>query len=59
MIVDETKTGMGASGKNWGHQYWYLHDSPCFMTFGDKSGGLSGFYSTFDHRLGDESLSYD
>jgi 4-aminobutyrate aminotransferase/(S)-3-amino-2-methylpropionate transaminase len=22
-IVDETKTGMGASGKNWAHQYWY------------------------------------
>jgi len=23
-IVDETKTGMGASGKNWAHEYWYL-----------------------------------
>lgn len=25
-IVDETKTGMGASGKNWAHDYWYLHN---------------------------------
>ena len=23
-IVDETKTGVGASGKNWAHEYWYL-----------------------------------
>lgn len=25
-IVDETKTGMGATGKNWAHEWWYLHD---------------------------------
>jgi 4-aminobutyrate aminotransferase-like enzyme len=25
-IVDETKTGLGASGKNWAHEYWYLSD---------------------------------
>lgn len=25
-IVDETRTGIGASGKNWAHEYWYLHD---------------------------------
>ena len=57
--MDETKTGMGASGKNWAHEYWYLHDdqAPDFMTFGGKSG-LSGFYSTLDHRLNDEATSY-
>ena len=48
-IVDETKTGMGASGKNWAHQYWYLQNTPDIMTFGGKSG-LSGFYSTVEHR---------
>jgi len=24
-IVDETKTGMGATGKKWAHEHWYLH----------------------------------
>ena len=47
---------MGASGKHWAHQYWYLHDAPCFMTFGGKTGGLSGFYSTVDRRLSDDEL---
>lgn len=58
-IVDETKTGMGASGKNWAHEYWYLLDgkAPDFMTFGGKSG-ISGFYSTIDHRLGDEASAF-
>ncbi len=51
-IVDETKTGVGATGKNWAHDYWYLHDDevPDYVTFGGKSG-LSGFYSTLDNRL--------
>ena len=58
-VVDETKTGLGASGKNWAHEYWYLHDDqvPDFVTFGGKSN-LSGFYSTLDHRLNDEATSY-
>lgn len=25
-IVDETKSGVGASGKNWAHEYWYLQE---------------------------------
>jgi 4-aminobutyrate aminotransferase len=25
-IVDETKTGLGATGKNWGYEHWFLHD---------------------------------
>jgi 4-aminobutyrate aminotransferase/(S)-3-amino-2-methylpropionate transaminase len=45
VIVDETKTGMGASGKNWAHEYWYSQSPPDMMTFGGKSG-ISGFYST-------------
>ena len=51
-IVDETMTGMGASGKNWAHEYWYQMDgtTPDFVTFGGKAG-ISGFYSTIDNRL--------
>lgn len=51
-IVDETETGMGSSGKNWGHDQWYLSDeqTPDFVTFGGKSG-LGGFYSTLNYRL--------
>lgn len=57
MIVDETRTGVGASGKNWAHEYWYLHDdqSPDFVTFGGaRSQGLSGYYSTLEHRVADD-----
>lgn len=58
-IIDETKTGMGASGKNWAHQFWYLRDdqAPDFVTFGGKSG-LGGFYSNLKHRLNDEATSF-
>lgn len=56
-IVDETKTGMGSSGKKWAHGYMYLHDSPCFVTFGGKSG-LGGFFSTKEHRLNEEGVSF-
>ena len=45
---------MSATGKNWGHQWWYLADdqAPDFVTFGGASG-VSGFYSTLAHRLED------
>ena len=56
-IVDETKTGMGASGKNWAHEYWYLNEAPDYMTFGGKSG-LAGFYSTLDYRMNEEATSF-
>jgi len=56
-IVDETKTGMGASGKNWAHEYWYLNEAPDYMTFGGKSG-LGGFYSTLDYRMNEEATSF-
>ena len=61
MIVDETKTGVGASGKNWAHEYWYLHDdeTPDYVTFGGaKSSGLCGFYSPIDSRFSDYGASY-
>lgn len=53
-IVDETKTGMGASGKNWAHEYWYCNqgDEPDIVTFGGKSG-LGGFFSNNEYRLTD------
>ena len=53
-IVDETRTGIGASGKNWAHEYWYLHDDqkPDYVTFGGaRASGLSGFYSSLNNRL--------
>lgn len=60
-IVDETKTGIGASGKNWAYEYWYLSEdnAPDFVTFGGaRASGLSGFYSTMDYRLNEEATSY-
>lgn len=58
-IVDETKTGIGASGKNWAYEYWYLHDdqAPDFVTFGGKAG-ISGFYSSLEYRLNSEATSF-
>ena len=43
---------MGASGKPWAFQYWYLHEdeAPDMMTFGGKSG-ISGFYSKQEFKL--------
>ena len=53
-IVDETKTGMGQTGKMWGHELWYLNESnggsPDMVTFGGKAG-ISGFYSTVDLKM--------
>ena len=58
-IVDETETGIGSSGKNWGHDHWYLSDeqTPDYMTFGGKSE-LGGFYCTLSHRLNDGGTSF-
>lgn len=49
-IVDETKTGVGITGKMWGHDHWYLSQPADIVTFGGKSG-ISGFYSTVAFRL--------
>jgi 4-aminobutyrate aminotransferase-like enzyme len=58
-IVDETKSGMGQTGKNWGHDHWWLseEETPDFVTFGGKSG-VSGFFSTIQHRLNQEATSF-
>jgi 4-aminobutyrate aminotransferase/(S)-3-amino-2-methylpropionate transaminase len=50
-IVDETRTGVGATGKMWGHEHWYLNDrdggAPDIVTFGGRAG-ISGYYSSRD-----------
>ena len=52
-VVDETKTGVGSTGKMWGHEHWNLSLSPDIVTFGGKAG-ISGFYSTLAFKLSDE-----
>lgn len=52
-VVDETKTGVGISGKMWAHEYWNLQDAdPDIVTFGGKAG-ISGFYSSTKYRAND------
>jgi 4-aminobutyrate aminotransferase/(S)-3-amino-2-methylpropionate transaminase len=50
-IVDETRVGMGITGKMWAHEHWYLSErdggAPDIVTFGGRAG-ISGFYSTRD-----------
>lgn len=59
MIVDETRTGVGSSGKMWAHDYWYLQDSPAdIVTFGGKAG-VSGFYSNLEHRTNTPCASFE
>ena len=61
-IVDETKTGMGQTGKMWAHDHWFLQDKdggcPDIVTFGGKTG-ISGFYSTYDFRLNPHCASFE
>jgi 4-aminobutyrate aminotransferase/(S)-3-amino-2-methylpropionate transaminase len=49
-IVDETKTGVGSTGKMWGHEHWNLSNPVDIVTFGGKAG-ISGYFSTVDFRL--------
>jgi 4-aminobutyrate aminotransferase/(S)-3-amino-2-methylpropionate transaminase len=61
-IVDETKIGIGASGKMWSHEHWYLNstDGGCadIMTFAGKTG-ISGFYSTTDYRVDPNCTAFE
>ena len=61
-IVDETKTGMGQTGKMWACEHWYLQERdggcPDMVTFGGKAG-ISGFYSTYDFRLNPHCASFE
>ena len=54
-IVDETKTGVGATGKMWGLEHWNLSTPADIVTFGGKAG-ISGFYSTVNFRLDELSI---
>lgn len=57
-IVDETKTGVGSTGKMWGHEHWNLSTPADLVTFGGKAG-VSGFYSTIDFRPSELGLQLD
>jgi 4-aminobutyrate aminotransferase / (S)-3-amino-2-methylpropionate transaminase len=57
-VVDETKTGVGSSGKMWAHEHWYLNEPADLVTFGGRAG-ISGFYSTLDYRMDDIDCSFD
>lgn len=52
-VVDETKSGLGQSGKMWAHEHWWLMErdggAPDIVSFGGKAG-ISGFYSSYDYR---------
>jgi 4-aminobutyrate aminotransferase/(S)-3-amino-2-methylpropionate transaminase len=49
-VVDETKTGVGSTGKMWAHEHWFLKDTPDIVTFGGKAG-ISGYYTNVDFKL--------
>ena len=46
----------------WAHEHWYLHElnggAADFVTFGGKTG-ISGFYSTVDHRIDPHCVSFE
>jgi 4-aminobutyrate aminotransferase/(S)-3-amino-2-methylpropionate transaminase len=48
--IDETKTGVGTTGKMWAHEHWILSTPVDIAAFGGKVG-ISGFYSIIDLRL--------
>ena len=48
-IIDETKTGVGKTGKFWAHEHWYMENSPDIVTFG-SSAELSGVFTSPDYR---------
>ena len=49
MIVDEVHTGVAATGRYWGHEYWNLESPPDFVSFSKKMQA-SGFYYTDEFR---------
>lgn len=57
-VVDETKTGVGSTGKMWGHEHWNLNTPADIVTFGGKAG-ISGFYSTVNYRLDHLHYSFE
>ena len=61
-IADETKIGIGSTGKMWAHEHWYLSENdggcPDIVTFANKTG-ISGFYSTLDYRVDPHCANFD
>jgi 4-aminobutyrate aminotransferase/(S)-3-amino-2-methylpropionate transaminase len=57
-VVDETATGMGATGKMWAHEHWYLKEAADIVTFGGKAG-ISGFFSTNDFMLSELGVVFE
>ena len=55
-IVNECQTGMGSTGKMWGHEHWYLQDHPDLITFGGKSG-IAGYFTTPEFRMDSPSTA--
>lgn len=56
-VVDETKTGVGSTGKMWAHEHWNLKTPVDIVSFGGKAG-ISGFYSTINFRLDELGQGY-
>jgi 4-aminobutyrate aminotransferase-like enzyme len=48
-IVDETRSGVGITGKYWGHEHWYLENAPDFVVFG-RASQVSGYYCKLEFR---------
>jgi 4-aminobutyrate aminotransferase/(S)-3-amino-2-methylpropionate transaminase len=48
-VVDETRTGVGKTGKMWAHEHWYLDQSPDIVTFG-TSAEISGVFTSPEFR---------
>lgn len=57
-IVDEAQTGLGTTGKLWGHNHWNLKEKPDIVTFGGKVG-FSGFYSNESYKLNEHGVSFE
>jgi len=36
-IVNEGLSSLGVTGKMWGHENWYLEESPDIVTFGGRT----------------------
>lgn len=58
LIVDETKTGLGVTGRQWGSDHWYLDEAPDFVTFGGKVG-VNGYYCHFEFQPEMEQGKFD
>lgn len=49
-IVDEVQTGVGATGKFWGHEHWELSSPPDIVTFSKKFQTAGYYFSDPEFR---------